>query len=626
MNRKQFINTLGSFAVFSIFAGCKKDWLDREPHTIILDEQVWNDPQEILGILANLYGRLTTDTGLVTGDNVANWFNATDYMDAMWSGQSNEDWRNNLPNYGFDYWRLWIYGYIRDVNLALEGLKTKSKELDDSQIEQFNAEFRFLRAYQYFELVKRMGGVPLVTEVLDYDFSGDPTPLQVPRSKEHEIYDFIASEVDEIKEKLGNEGSNTRANKYTALALKSRALLYAASIAKFNNELSNPITTSGGEVGIPASMAEDYYENSLAASTEIITKGGYELYANNPDLGENFYEAVTTKSANNEVLFARDHSAKNKHFFSYDNIARGIREDNLGSSSITPSLNLVESYPYLDGSEGKLKLRTPDGSDYIYYDNLEEVFANKDARLYGTVIYPGTSFKGENIEIQAGVKEWDSSINDYNTVEGAQLGSTFKDGKILTGTSGPQRSGQNVSNTGFYLRKYIDSTPLSSSRGVQSQMWWVWFRLGEIHLNAAEAAFELNRKGDAAGFLNPLRERAGYGSNSLDGSTITRDIVRNEFRCELAFEDHHLWDLRRWRTAHLKWTGSKSNEDDMVYALYPYRVVKPGDAARDGKYVFDKFVAPRFIAARYFRMGNYYSSIAQSVRNNNPKIVKNPFH
>ena len=61
------------------------------------------------------------------------------------------------------------------------------------------------------------------------------TYLQQPRAKEAEVYDFIASEVDAIKDNLGNIAGNTvsvtRANKYTALALKSRAMLYAASIA-----------------------------------------------------------------------------------------------------------------------------------------------------------------------------------------------------------------------------------------------------------------------------------------------------------------------------------------------------------------------------------------------------------
>lgn len=642
MKRIYQLIILGAFPV--VFLSCEKDWLERKPKNIILEEQVWNDPTQILGLLANFYDRLPTDMGLTDPDHTsidinqerqAQWRRMADYDDAMWSGFSNEEGRNNIVSYSFDRWRVWNYSLVRDINLALENIEKYAESLSEDQKAQFTAELRFLRAYNYFELVKRMGGVPLITTQLIYDYSGDPSYLQTPRATEAEVYDFIASEIDAIQDKLGNVGSNTRANKYTALALKSRVMLYAGSLAKYNNEMGGPITTPGGEVGIPANRAAAYFEQSLAASAEIINSGNYSLYQNNPDLGENFYEAVVRKNGNNEVIFAWDFlSSKDKrHWFAYDNIPRSIREDNLSSSNITPSLNLVESYEYLDGSSGELKVRTADNSDFIYYDNVTDVFANKDARLYGTVIYPGASFKGLTVEMQAGVMAWNASSGSYQTIEGADLGSSWGgdgypngDGKLLTAAGGPHRSIQEVSNTGFYLRKYLDSGPGTSTRGIRSDVWWVWFRLGEVYLNAAEAALELGRGAEAAQYLSTLRERAGFGANSITASTITMARIRNERRVELAFEDHRVWDLKRWRTAHEVWNGSSNSPNAVVYALYPYRVVRPGDAARDGKFVFVKMVAPRFRAPRFFQMGNYYSSIDQSVIDNNPKIVRNPFH
>jgi len=628
--QKIAINTLFAACLLA-FTACEKDWLERQPRTILLEEQVWNDPKQIVALLANFYDRLPTQTGLQDIDNagadgrIAQWRDMANFDDAMWSGQSNNDGRNNIPAYGFDSWRLWNYTLVRDINLALENIAEYGTSLSEGQKRQFSAELRFLRAYNYFELVKRMGGVPLVTRQLIYDYSGDASSLQVPRAKEAEVYDFIASEVDAIKEDLGNDGSVSRANKYTALALKSRAMLYAGSIARYNNQMPAPIRTPGEEVGIPADRATEYYEKSLAASREIINSGVYTLYRTNPDPGENFYEAITKKSGNREAIFVKDFlSPQKRHWFSYDNIVRGIREDNLGSSSITPSLNLVESYEYLDGSPGTLRTRTEDNSDFIYYDHPQDIFANKDARLYGTVIYPGTTFKGLPVGIQAGVMAWNASRNAYDVVEGSDLNTTYSDGRLLTGSSGPHRSIQEVSNTGFYLRKYIDAGARTSTRGIQSDIWWIWFRLGEIYLNAAEAAFELGQTGEALTYINALRERAGFGPNSLSTLTIAR--IRNERRAELAFEDHRLWDLKRWRIADKLWNGSIGNPNAMIYALYPYRVVRPGDAARDGKYVFVKMVAPRFRAPRFFQLGNYYSSIDQGVINNNPKIVKNPFH
>lgn len=613
-----------------LMTGCMKDWLDREPRTILSDEQVWNDPKQIVALLANFYDRIPAESGLVDVNDGADgrlfqWRNMANYDEAMWSGQSNEDGRNNITSYGYGSWYLWNYTYIRDINLALENIEKYAVSLSEEAKRQYSAELRFLRALNYFNLVKRMGGVPLVTRQLIYDYSGNVTDLQQPRAKESEVYDFISSEIDVIKDQLGNEGSTTRANKYTALALKSRAMLYAGSLAKYNNLMAAPITTPGGEVGIPAGMAESYYQQALDASKEIINTGPYTLYKNNPDPGENFFETVTKKASNREVIFVKDYLLPTlKHWFSYDNIARGIREDNLGSSSVVPSLNLVESFEYKDGSDGALKTRTPDNTDYIYYDNPADIFAYKDARLYGTIIYPGASFKSLPVSMQAGVMVWNSNRNAYDIVEGSDLGTTYSDGKLLTGSSGPHRSIQEVSNTGFYLRKFIDPNDKTSTRGIQSDVWWIWFRLGEIYLNAAEAAFELGQKGEALLYINALRERAGFGANSLSSLTIER--IQNERRVELAFEDHRLWDLKRWRLADKRWNGNSANPDAMIYALYPYRVIRPGDAARDGKYVFVKMIAPRFRAPRFFQLGNYYTAINQSVLNNNPKIVRNPFH
>jgi hypothetical protein len=629
------------------FLSCKKDWLQRQSRSLILDEQVWNDPKQITSLLANYYDRLPTDMGLqdindLYPDNslrdgrLAQWRNMADYDDAMWSGQSNQDGRNNITSYATNRWFLWNYSLIRDINLTLENIQQKGTLLKADEKKQFLAELRFLRALNYFELVKRMGGVPLITTQLIYDYSGEASSLRNPRAREAAVYDFIGSEIDAIKNDLGNvRDANppvpnySRANKYTALALKSRAMLYAASIAKYNALITPMLVTAGGEVGIPAGRANEFYQKSLDASKEIIQSGAYGLVTSTTNPSQAFYEAVSKKSGNREVIFVKDFlTTKDKrHVFSYDNIARGIREDNLASSSVTPSLNLAEAFEYLDGSPGEFKTMNAGNTDYIYYDNPIDIFANKDARMGGTIMYPGSSFKGSTIEMQAGVMVWNGSA--YQTVEGTQLGSVWGglaypggDGKLLTGSSGPHRSIQEVSNTGFYLKKYIDDVNLSSTRGVRSDVWWVWFRLGEIYLNAAEAAFELGQIPDALTYVNKVRERAGFPANSL--ATLNLDKLLNERRVELAFEDHRTWDLIRTRRAHTVWNGVNTNPTAMISAMYPYRIVRPGDAARDGKYVYIKMTAPRFRAPRNFQLQNYYTFIPQNIIDNNPLIVRNP--
>jgi starch-binding outer membrane protein, SusD/RagB family len=193
---------------------------------------------------------------------------------------------------------------------------------------------------------------------------------------------------------------------------------------------------------------------------------------------------------------------------------------------------------------------------------------------------------------------------------------------VLTGSSGPHRSITEVSNSGFYLRKYIDNTAMASTRGIRSEMWWIRFRYAEVLLNAAEAALELNLGPEAVGYVNQLRARAGFGTNSL--TTLTMDRLRNERRVELAFEDHRVWDLKRWRKAHEVWNGNANTPTAVPFALYPYRVVRPGHPTHN-KYVFDKLRAPRYRAPRNFQLNNYYSNIPGNVLTSNPKIVRNPF-
>jgi hypothetical protein len=628
--------------LFSPLAACMDDRLTTEPQTILTDEQVWRDPSLITAVLADYYNRLPKHTDFGVNGNCGSstaycgWKDYSSYDEAIWSGVGNFDYefRNSLISYPYGRWSLWNYDLIRDINLAIENIEaTDAPKLTPTAKQQFLAELRFLRAFNYFLLVQRMGGVPIITTQQLYDFGGDPSYLQQPRNTEAEVYDFIASELDGIKDSLGNADSRTRANRYAALALKSRAMLYAGSIARSNAESATPITLPGGEVGIPAERADGYYALSLAASKELIESSPFTLYRGNPNPGENYYEATSKKAGNTEVILAIDYAASQgrSHRFTLENIPRSMRVDvdNVsGGSALSPSLNLVEAFDYLDGSSGELRgvgtgSNTAAGQEnWIFYDRVEDIFAGKDPRLYGTVIHPGTTFAGKPVLMQAGIYVCKPAEGRYDRIEGSR-NSTYTDGGVLTGADGPARNENYLSATGFYIRKYLDPASAAATSAVGSDMWWIWFRLGESYLNAAEAAYELGSPGEALGYINALRERAGFGANSL--TTIDREKIRNERRVELAFEDHRVWDLKRWRIAHEVWDGSTNNPAANVYALYPYRIVCPGDP-HDGKYVFDRFQAPRQTAPRYFRIGNYYSQIPQSVLDNNPKIVRNPFH
>lgn len=373
---KNILKGVGAVALMVQLTGCEK-WLDRNPTEILLEEQVWNDPKMARSVLANLYNRLQPMGGLDGG-----LLSPTDVDEAMWSGGlggNNE--RNTRVNYVYSMKQYWDYGLIRDITIFLENIEA-STVIGEEEQQQLLAEGRFIRAYVYFLHARSMGGVPLMLRTYQYDGPEGVPAMREARATEAGLYDFIGAELDEIKSQLSqNESSKTRANKWTVLALKSQAMLYAASIAKYNNLMTDPIRTANGEVGIPAERAADYYAQSLAASQEIINEGPFALYEENPDVAQNFYELFTTKNNNKEVIWAFDYTLEGKyHSFTFENIPRSMRESAAGAAGVTPSLNIVEAFDYLDGRTGVLATRTPDNADYIYYDSPEAIFEGKDAR------------------------------------------------------------------------------------------------------------------------------------------------------------------------------------------------------------------------------------------------------
>jgi starch-binding outer membrane protein, SusD/RagB family len=614
-------------ALLAFTTACS-DWLSTQPQTILTDDQVWGDPALIMGVLADFYDRVPQQQGLENN----RYMEFSVYDEGLASGVSQAN--SAIQNYAYGRWGVWAgvngYGLIRDIHVAMDGIRDNTTgSLTPQQRQQFLAELRFIRAWMYFELAKRNGGVPLITEQQIYDFSGDVTPLHVPRAQEAEVYDFIGSELDAIMDQLGNAGNPRRANRAAALALKSRAMLYAGSIARHNREMPAPITLPGGEVGIPATRAVEYYTKSLEASRALINGGTHSLAPRG-----SFHQIFVTKN-NNEVILAKDYAAgqgKN-HWFTMRNLPVTMRVDQYMAWSgpeISATANVLETFDYLDGSSGELRgvgLGGPiqqSGANWIFYDRIDQIFEGRDERMYATFLLPGGEFNGQPVRLQAGVYEWNPTTNMYHRHEGLR-GTTFTDGGILTDFDGPirQQTYQNVS--GLYMKKYLDPNPGAARYAPGADTWWVIFRLGEIYMNAAEAAFELGLFDEALGYVNTLRERVGFGPNSLTLPELTRDKIRSERWSELAYEDHRLWDQKRWRTAHLIWNGDLNNPSARDWVLYPYRVVRPGHP-NHGKYVYDTFVTPGNTTAREFRLGNYYSEIPESAINANPLLVRNPFH
>ena len=616
-----------SIMLFALGWGCNDDgFLDREPTNILLDEQVWKDKSLVLSVVADLYDRIPEY------QTIESWWTYCDF-DEGFASNSGDYGRHKNTEWNYDEWNLWDYGYIREINLFIQKVGSElTDQLEAADKARFLAEGRFLRATVYFEMVKRMGGVPLILEPLTYDFSGDPTYLEYPRSKEYEIYDFVLSELDAIKSDLPNDVDvKGRATQGLILAMQSRVALYAASIAKYGVNTPN-VTLSGGEVGIPASKADGYYTKALSAAEELINSGTYSLYNKKEDLSENFANLFIDKNGNSEVIFVKDfklQSGKVQPWTLVNQPWSGAED--LEGGRLNPSLNLVQSFELLDNTFGTFQTNTTSG-DYLYFDSPKDMFAGRDARLEGTVIVPGSKFKGKDLDIWAGYILADETIitGDNFGVKKILPGKTTEE--QVVGFDGPIDQLEFSAQSGFYVRKHMDLATGSGQRGLNSEVWWVRYRLAEVYLNAAEAAFELGDAGTAADYLNVVRRRAGF-TIDLTGADMTFDRIVHERKVELAFEGHELWDMKRWRLAHVVWNGESVNLTDnpwkadevstRVFGLWPYKYYEPG-SPNDGKYIFRQVLPSAVTNADRFRLGNYYSNISDEIVNNNPQIVKNP--
>jgi SusD family. len=597
--------------LMTAFTGCS-DFLDREPDRIVDDEQVFGDEALIQSVLANFYGRV------MWGQHINDSYSYT-ILDEAGKSDGGPD---NMQTFGDAQWRVYDYELIRNINQFLQGLRG-SDALGETERRTYEGEARFIRAWTYFNMCRGMGGMPIVgDEVFDYEVGMDVTALQYERSTEAELYDYIIAECDEISELLPSEPTvnAARANKWAALLLKARAAIYAGSLANYNNKMPSPIRTAGGEVGIPAELANGYYETALATAQEIIANSPYRLNMTQPDnLERNFYEALSSKVNNSEVIWARDHiypGAGQQTGFTRENIPGSHAED-IDRAYAGPLLNLVEDFEYTDDRDGTIHTQDESGN-YIFYDNPQDAFANKDARLGGSVMVPGSSFKGEVVDLQAGQKIWNNGSWQTRT---GQPGDRDGNGRLITSSNGPNTSNEQfINKTGFFFRKFMDEAQGASTRGRNSDMWFPRLRFAEALMIGAEAAFELGQQSTAVEYINQIRERAGI--QPLNAVTLD-DIIR-ERRVEFAFEDHRYWDLKRWRRAHIVWNGVQNSPTATQYALFPYLVVAPG-TPNDGKYVFDKRTFSNALHPRFFQLRHYYNFIDLGWRNANPKIVLNPF-
>jgi len=543
-------------------------------------------------------------------------------------------------NFGGWNWDIWhgSYQVIHDCDYFIETLPKYESSFSKDQVNQWLGEAYFVRGMTYFALVKRFGGVPIVNKTLDFTVGGSVETLKIPRSSEKAVWDQVASDFDFAIANLpatnADYSDGSRANKYVAAAFKSRAMLYAGTIAKYNT-----VTLFDGSqnqlCGIPASAAGGYFQQAVDAAKTL--DGVYSLYlkgwsaTDKTAQYQNFVNLFSDASSP-ESIFVREYNYPNSvHGYDAYNVPRQLIGPNGYSSEVNPTLDFVEMF---DGvpKDANGKIQTLDASShYLLFNNTMDLFANAEPRLRASIILPGDVFKGQSIEIRraiytgpsaggispilpAGSKSQYPTANLVQSANAGQTAFTLPDGSKMNpaGASGIFTGDQTCAISGFSVRKWLDpNLPTSQVLENNETQTWIEMRYAEVLLNRAEAEYELGTDvSDAFNIINQIRSRAGAIPLASAGA-MTIDTIRKERRKELAFENKTYWDLRRWRIFDKEQNGTI------------YRVLMPFYSSTAGKYFFDARTDERNAVYTYDPKW-YYEQIPGGAISKSPNLIQNP--
>ena len=399
-----------------------------------------------------------------------------------------------------------LYSAIRSANEFLESMETVDLSMFEynanyqrwmEHLQYYPYEARTLRAYYFFELARRYGDIAMPLTMLSTEDANTIT-----KTPFDEVITFIVNECTDCAEHLPTtylgmlDDEIGRVTKGFALAVKAKALLYAAS----------PLHNPSGD--------RSKWLEAAKAAKEIIDLGQYRL---DPSEKANNY-------ASPEVIMfiLRSESAS---FERYNFPVRFTEGQRTSMAGTYPTQNLVDAFQTLGGYDITLTASGWQTADPAF--DITKPYEGRDPRFARAILANGMAFKGSAIETFVGGRDYSATRSDLGTC------------------------------TGYYLRRYIqESTSFTPENTITNKHHWIVYRYAEALLTFAEAANEaLGSPTDASlgmsalDALNMVRYNAGMPEVNATSQSAFRDAVRREWRVEFAFEDHRFWDIRRWGIA-----------------------------------------------------------------------------
>lgn len=476
--------------------GCNKDFLDKEPLDQISSANVYNEESLAQAYINNTLGRLPFGISGVGVSQPSYGYGEYPCMIASITDEARakSGWVENnsviingsitpTNSGGLGIWSA-AYRTIRQSNEIIQGMETSP--LSDEFKVFATAQARYVRAFTYFDLARRYGDVPLITEPQSVD-----ADLLVSQTLKNDVYAFVMDELSAITTDLPNlsDVGSAGVNKQAAIALGARTALYAEKWEQAA-ALADQLITGPDNDGL--ALFSDYRGLFLSVGNNIETI--FEKQTLPPQVGQSF------GLYNFPVRWTSDWGGQTD-----------------------PTQELVDAFEMENG----LPISDPE-SGY----NPGSPYANRDPRLAASVFYHGSEFS--EIQPSRGEPFIDMEWNNGN--EGPGDPGKFNGSASITGYLVKK------------FANPADGFSPKDLGGVSSWQELRFAEVLLIYAEAANEANGPSEKVYNA--LNKIRERAGMPavSDGLSKDQM-RDKIIHERRIEFVFENHRWWDLLRWGTA-----------------------------------------------------------------------------
>ena len=511
-----------------VAAGCKKTFLEEKRDLTGVNEEVFKDPVLAQAYVDWIYGQFQPPANaqaLIW--NLAT--NGTEFTRTTEELPGETNWNRTWPSISYTNAHALPYFGARMGTSIANNTWTRMKQINIflSEVDKYGmpedvrnklkGQLYFWRAYQYFDLVRLYGGVPLVLQPQD-PITASGTENEVPRSKTSDCIEQICADLDQAVAMLPGKWAAADWGRITsgaASAFKGRVLLTWAS-PLFNRTDDR-------------TRWKRAYDANLAAKT-LLEANGFSLYkkgslANATAWGNMWFEEANNPEAVIVFGFNNITSDQTQKWNGWEQAARPRTTFN-GAGSLSPTKQMVDAFPMKDG-----KMR---GSSYYNYDTLR-FYKDRDPRFYKTFAYNGAVWPHQtNTNARVWTYRWWA-----NTTEATPSRTT-------------ESSGANAS--GIYLAKA--TSPSANNTGGSfntSGTDFMEMRFAEVVLNLAEAAIGNDQLTTGLDLIKSIRERAGlenrdgaYGLAGISGRDPLFAAVLNERKIELAYEGKRFFDLRRW--------------------------------------------------------------------------------